>query len=268
MNRRNAACPRRPLGAGRRRRWPPARRPSPPPRRAAVAAEHPLFPDDDQFWFETVRAFGDAEYGGGAVRRGAGRPRAQIRSGDYDSWYDAWNAAGERIAKEAEASWPAATGSAPATATCAPRPPIARSEFFLHGNPEGPADRRAPTRCRWRPTSAAPRLYDPPIMPVEIPYEQHHLARLFPPRGRGEPPAADVDPAHRLRRLRRGDALGPARAAAVERGYNVLVFDGPGQFGPIHREGLVFRPALGKGRHAGRRLRVEAAAASIPSGLR
>jgi dienelactone hydrolase len=30
--------------------------------------------------------------------------------------------------------------------------------------------------------------------------------------------------------------------AAVERGYNVLAFDGPGQFGPLHREGLHFRP--------------------------
>jgi alpha-beta hydrolase superfamily lysophospholipase len=30
--------------------------------------------------------------------------------------------------------------------------------------------------------------------------------------------------------------------AAVERGYTVLAFDGPGQFGPIHREGLPFRP--------------------------
>ena len=30
--------------------------------------------------------------------------------------------------------------------------------------------------------------------------------------------------------------------AAVERGYNVLAFDGPGQFGPQHREGLHFRP--------------------------
>jgi dienelactone hydrolase len=30
--------------------------------------------------------------------------------------------------------------------------------------------------------------------------------------------------------------------AAVERGYNVLAFDGPGQYGPLHREGLGFRP--------------------------
>jgi len=33
-----------------------------------------------------------------------------------------------------------------------------------------------------------------------------------------------------------------AAAALVERGYHVLSFDGPGQPGPLHREGLVFRP--------------------------
>jgi dipeptidyl aminopeptidase/acylaminoacyl peptidase len=31
-------------------------------------------------------------------------------------------------------------------------------------------------------------------------------------------------------------------SAAIERGYNVLAFDEPGQYGPLHREGLVFRP--------------------------
>jgi alpha-beta hydrolase superfamily lysophospholipase len=31
-------------------------------------------------------------------------------------------------------------------------------------------------------------------------------------------------------------------AALAERGYNVLSFDGPGQPGPMHREGLVLRP--------------------------
>jgi pimeloyl-ACP methyl ester carboxylesterase len=35
--------------------------------------------------------------------------------------------------------------------------------------------------------------------------------------------------------------FGGARAA-VERGWNALAFDGPGQFGPLHREGLTFRP--------------------------
>jgi alpha-beta hydrolase superfamily lysophospholipase len=35
---------------------------------------------------------------------------------------------------------------------------------------------------------------------------------------------------------------GEGARAGVERGWNVLAFDGPGQYGPIHRERLPFRP--------------------------
>src|SRR5271154_1762412 len=35
---------------------------------------------------------------------------------------------------------------------------------------------------------------------------------------------------------------GEGARAGVERGWNVLTFDGPGQYGPIHRERLPFRP--------------------------
>ncbi len=57
----------------------------------ATGPKTPLFPDDAQFWFETVRAFGAAEYGGslfGEVLTISSR----IKAGDYDSWYEAWNA--------------------------------------------------------------------------------------------------------------------------------------------------------------------------------
>jgi hypothetical protein len=54
-----------------------------------------LFADDAQFWFETQRAFGTAEYGGslfGEVLAASSR----IKAGDYDSWYDAWNEFADR----------------------------------------------------------------------------------------------------------------------------------------------------------------------------
>ena len=35
---------------------------------------------------------------------------------------------------------------------------------------------------------------------------------------------------------------GQGARAGVERSWNVLAFDGPGQYGPIHRERLTFRP--------------------------
>jgi len=45
----------------------------------------PLFPDDVQFWYETQRAFGAAEYGGAQFGEVLATS-ARIKSGDY--WYD------------------------------------------------------------------------------------------------------------------------------------------------------------------------------------
>lgn len=61
-----------------------------------------LFQDDPQFWYETVRLFGGAEYGGALFGEVIAIAQ-KIKSGDYDSWYDANNAFADRIAAEGEA---------------------------------------------------------------------------------------------------------------------------------------------------------------------
>ncbi|HEX4250418.1 MAG TPA: dipeptidyl aminopeptidase, partial [Pseudonocardia sp.] len=60
-----------------------------------------LFPDDPQFWFETLRVFGHASYGGADFGEVVATS-ARITSGDYDSWHDAWLATAARVAGEAE----------------------------------------------------------------------------------------------------------------------------------------------------------------------
>ena len=62
---------------------------------------NPLFPDDAEFWYETLRMFGADEYGASSFGEVLAISR-QIKAGDYDSWYDAWNAAGDRLAGEAD----------------------------------------------------------------------------------------------------------------------------------------------------------------------
>src|SRR5580698_5903640 len=66
----------------------------------SAKAKPPIFPDNVQFWYETVRAFGATSYGGsefGEVLATTSR----IVSGDFDSWYDQWNATAERVSKQA-----------------------------------------------------------------------------------------------------------------------------------------------------------------------
>jgi len=205
----------------------------------AAAGKTPLFPDDAQFWYETQRALGAAEYGAslfGEVMATA----AAIRAGDYDSWYEAWNQSADRIAKEA-AGQPARGHRVSA------RDGYLRastyyfcSEFFLHGNPQDPRIARA-YRLSVDSYHQAAALHEQPITPVEIPYENSTLPGYF----------HQVDRSSRRRPtlIMHTGFDGSAEElhcfgarAAVERGYNVIAFDGPGQYGPLHREGLVFRP--------------------------
>jgi hypothetical protein len=64
-----------------------------------------LFPEDPQFWFETLRTLGHAAYGGADI--GEVLTTAQnIVAGDYDSWHDEWLATADRIAVTSRGSSP------------------------------------------------------------------------------------------------------------------------------------------------------------------
>lgn len=97
-----------------------------------------LFPDDAQFWFETQRAFGAVEYGG-ALFGEVLSTSSRIKSGDYDSWYEAWNETADRIAKEASDQFARGHRVSARDSYLRASGYYFTSEFFLHGN--GSADR-------------------------------------------------------------------------------------------------------------------------------
>src|SRR5262245_36030038 len=59
-----------------------------------------LFRDDPQFWFETLRVIGTADYGGAQFGE-AVMTASRIKPGDYDSWHDEWKATADRVSREA-----------------------------------------------------------------------------------------------------------------------------------------------------------------------
>lgn len=198
-----------------------------------------LFADNVQFWYETVRAFGASSYGGsefGEVLATA----ARITSGDFDSWYNAWNSTAERVAGEAADQLTRGHRISARDSFLRAAGYHRLSEFFLHGNPRDPRIRSAyeeSIECY----KACARLFDPPIEPVEIQYERTTLPGYFH--------RVDLSGRRRPTVVMHSGFDGSAEElhvdgarAAVDRGYNVLAFDGPGQFGPLHREGLTFRP--------------------------
>jgi hypothetical protein len=133
----------------------------------------PLFPDNIQFWYETVRAFGAASYGGsefGEVLATTGR----IRSGDVDSWYAEWNATAEKVANEATAQLAQGHHTSARDGFLRAATYYRSADFFLHANPRDPriADAyRKSVECY----EASAKLFEPAIQPVEIPYEHTTL---------------------------------------------------------------------------------------------
>lgn len=198
----------------------------------------PLFPEDAQFWYETRRAFGAAEYGGalfGEVLAAA----SNIAAGDYDSWYDAWNAVADRIAEEGTNQLTRGHRVSARDSFVRAATYYQSSEFFLHGRPTDPRISRAYRRSTDCYKQAA-GLFEPRIQPVEIPYENTTLPGYLHHAGQQGPRPTLI-----MHTGFDGSAeemhVSGARAA-VERGYTVLAFDGPGQYGPVHRERLAFRP--------------------------
>jgi dienelactone hydrolase len=204
-----------------------------------IPEKTPVFPDNAQFWYETQRAFGAAEYGG-ALFGEVLATSSRIKSGDYDSWYDAWNESAGRVEKEAADQLSRGHRVSARDSYLRASGYYFSSEFFLHTNPKDPRIARA-YRLSVDCYKHCAALYEQPIEPLEIPYEHTTLPGYFHRLDR----SSGLRPTLIMHTGFDGSAeemhVSGARAA-VERGYNVLAFDGPGQYGPLHREGLVFRP--------------------------
>lgn len=198
-----------------------------------------VFPDDRQFWFETLRILGHTAYGGSDVGEVL-TIAEQIISGDYESWHDAWRTAADRISAQAQASLDAGHRISARDAFLRASTYYSTAEFFLHGDPGDPRINAAYERgaaC----FAAAAALYSPAIEPVRIPYEGTVLEGwLYRARDDAEPLPTLVihngfdGSAEELHYL--------GGLAGLERDYNVLTFDGPGQPSAIHRRGLLLRP--------------------------
>ncbi|MEV7510345.1 MULTISPECIES: alpha/beta fold hydrolase [unclassified Streptomyces] len=198
-----------------------------------------LFPDNIQFWYETLRSMSHIAYGGADFGEVVSTGE-RITEGDYDSWYTEWIATADRVAGEAEKALAAGHRISARDGFLRASNYYRSAEFFLHGNPcdarHDHAYDRSVTCFR-----AAAALFTPVIEPIEIPYEDTTLpGYLYRVDGSGTP---------RPTVIMHNGFDGTAEEmhffgamAAVERGYNVLVFDGPGMPGPRHHQGLVFRP--------------------------
>lgn len=198
-----------------------------------------LFPNNIQFWYETLRSMSHIAYGGADFGEVVSTGE-RIIEGDYDSWYVEWMATADRVSQDAEKALAAGHRISARDGFLRASNYYRSAEFFLHGHPCDPRHDGAYDRsvaC----FKAAAALFTPVIEPVEIPYEDTTLPGYFY--------RVDDSGTPRPTLIMHNGFDGTAEElhffgamAGVERGYNVLAFDGPGMPGPRHRQGLVFRP--------------------------
>jgi pimeloyl-ACP methyl ester carboxylesterase len=166
---------------------------------------------------------------------------ASIEDGDYEGWYRAWLATADRVRRFAEQS--AAKGHQTSAREAFLRASLTyykNAAFFLDGTAD--PSRTLPTFKAHRECfDEAASRFDPPVEKVQIPYEDTTLpGYLFKVNGSGRSRpllllnnGSDSDAA---------DMYLMGAAAALERGYNALAYDGPGQGAALFLQDLYFRP--------------------------
>jgi hypothetical protein len=187
----------------------------------------------------TSRALAHAIYGGadfGECRTTSGR----VAIGDADSWYREWNETADRVYKIAESS------EAKGHKVSAREAYLRASNYYRTSYPffyGAPVDSRL-VEAFDKETAAfrrAAALFDPPVEPVEIPYEGTTLPGYFyrvdDSSERRPTLIATNGYDSTIQEMHFAHAV-----AAVRRGYNCLTFDGPGQGRALIKENLHMRP--------------------------
>jgi hypothetical protein len=165
---------------------------------------------------------------------------SQIADGDYDSWYDTFVRLGDRVRAMAETSEAGGAAVSAREAWLRASSYYGQAYFFTYGTRE--PDRIVAT---WEQHRACfdhfAALLQPAAEHVTIPYEQTTLP--------GYVLRVDDRDVPRPWLIMNNGSDGTATdmwvqgaAAGLRRGYNVLIFDGPGQGAALWRQRLYFRP--------------------------
>lgn len=164
---------------------------------------------------------------------------AQITDGDFDSWFDAFMAVGARMQGIAETSEAAGDAVSAREAWLRAATYYGQAYFFTYGTKE--PDRIADVWAQAADAFARfAALLDTPAEVIAIPYEGTTLpgfALRVDDSGEPRPWLIMNNGSDGLM----ADMWAQGAAAGLRRGYNVLLFDGPGQGAALWRQQLHFR---------------------------
>ena len=198
---------------------------------------------DPTFSLQLLRAIGETYYQGADIGECLSTVY-RIKEGDFESWHQEWLKTAKRVQKYADDSF-AAGHKVSAREAYLRASNYYRTAEFLLMDPEDPR-----IQDTWGSSKEcfgkAARLFSPPFEPVEIPYERSTLPGYFYRVDNNKNNDSGRSPRPTLI-LHGGfdstleELYTTAAAAALERGYNCLTFEGPGQGGVIRKQKIPFR---------------------------
>jgi cephalosporin-C deacetylase-like acetyl esterase len=201
----------------------------------------PAFFADESLNFQTLFALGGAGYGvsefGEVVATIA---RVQAAGNTYRAFAEQFQAMAKLLGERADAARKA--GHRVTERDCSLRAANYHNQalFFALALPGKGQEARLYRQMRSR-YDRAMRLLDPPAEPVRIPYEGSAMPGwlLRPPGRRRRRPTVIFNNGSDAQNV---DQYAWGAAAAVQRGYNALIFEGPGQGSMLFLRHIPFRP--------------------------
>lgn len=189
---------------------------------------------DQTYNFQTLRALDDVSDIGGDTGETL-QTVAGLKSGDAQGWYDAWQATGDRVVALAKrTNDQIGRGRALLRAHTYYR----TAEFFLlPHDPKRPAIWKKNVDAFYQGLDVLGIKYERLV----VPYGKYHLnANYYPgPEGAERRPLLVFFGGYDETMEEAYLSLG---VAAHQRGYSVLIYEGPGQGSVIREQGLVFTP--------------------------
>jgi hypothetical protein len=198
------------------------------------------FFEDSSFEFETRTLFGGIHYGAGDIGEMLNAVAA-IPDGDADAWVSEWRTLAERVRDIGATCLNEGHRVSARAAYLRAAVYFASSVVFVDGTDHADALLEVLFASHRECFDLYASLLDPPAIPLAIPYEGDTMpGYLFTP--------ADDGVARPTLILNNGsDAaitfLWPGLGQpGLDRGYNIVVFDGPGQQSMLFQKGIPFRP--------------------------
>jgi len=189
---------------------------------------------DDSYNFETIRVLNDIAAAGGDVGEVLSTV-GSIRAGDADSWYHAWTAAGDRVGALAERTRDTREKG---NALLRTHTYYRTAEFFLAPHdPRRVESFRSNVRSFYAGLDARNVRYEH----IVVPYGRYHLNALYypGPAGAESRPLLVVVGGYDSTMEELYLATG---AAALQHGYSVLTYEGPGQGSVLRQQDLHMEP--------------------------